>query len=974
MVRQDDPSGVCSVNTQFKPQSVSQRITSGIQQANSFWNTISGKAKSTVSQLDKARANVERKYSEAHTRSRKFKAQSISEIKAVEARRARDAANRKNNGSAFRKSKAKRLSSEVTDVTTGQTSQIGDMCEIDPNLVSKSRRPLKHVKVVNNILHPHFAVQSAEEQVVVTFMNAEDAEPVGMISGNNVFSESDQTVGTEIEAFFARPVRITTIQWNESDVKGTNLSLFNPWSLWANNTYVKPKLNNYSWFRGDLKIRVQMTASQFYYGMVKMCYRPLPSYKGSTVANGVGNQKLIQYSQQPHLDLVVADADSWTFTAPFIYPANWVNIQNAASIANLGEIRTYIYSALQSANGVTGTGITITVYAWVENIQLSGASVGFAMQSAEDEYGQGPVSGVASWVANAATYLEDIPVLGPFATATRIGAGAISTIASLFGFTNVPVISDTSPYRPEAFPKMATSEIGFPLEKLTLDPKNELSVDPRIIGLNSGVDEMSLAYLAGRETYLTAATWSTTNLVDDTLFYSLVYPNIYDTDDTLRAVYLTPMAWVARAFKDWRGSIIFRFQIVASKYHKGKLRISFDPSGYAAQNIGNTTLTANVVHTAIIDIGETMNVEFEVPYQQALQFLTGDRQVTTGGKEWNVNTTPLFHYNGDYHNGLITLRVLNPLTAPVASSSVDVQVYVRAGSDIEFANPAPLDETGNLAIFAPQSEELSMNTEADHVELATTGQTADHQYLVHYGENIRSLRTLLHRYELSSMEMIAPSSTAVDQFCQFRKYFYKMPRAPGYQATSDVTAKNQAGTLDVGYNFVNMTNLSWFSNAFLAYRGSINWTFDVASSGNSIQHLKVIRDNTGSIASSLTASNVDVSTLSRKAGLNRACRNSGAAAQAVTDQRTNAGLNVVCPNMSRYKFQLSIPANANLGSATDGSDLDAFVLIGDFPFPTSATTSNVVISTYNATGVDFGFYFFVNVPAIYNYVTVPLPT
>jgi hypothetical protein len=847
------------------------------------------------------------------------------------------------------------------------------MVKVDnPDLVACVQRSTARVKVTKPRRRRHFAVQSAEQESIVSFMNAEEAPVVGYAAGNNVFSEVDQTTDTDIAEFFARPVRINTITWNESDTVGTNLSTFNPWRQWADNVYVKKKLDNYSWFRGDLNIKFQLTASPFYYGMVKMVYRPLQQFKTSTVRIGGANQHLMLFSQQPHVDLLVGEHDSWNFKCPFILNKNWVNIQNGNNISDLGEFRSYIYSQLQSANGVTGTGITITVYAWVDNVQLSGASTGFAMQS--DEYGEGVVSKPASWVASAATYLEDIPVIGPFATATRIGANAISAIASMFGFTNVPVISDTEPYRPEPFPKLASSEIGFPVEKLTLDPKNELSVDPRIIGMNSGVDEMSIAYLAGRESYLTAATWSTTNLVDDTLFYSRVNPNLFNVDTSLSAIYMTPMCWVAKAFKDWRGSMIFRFQIISSKYHKGKLKISFDPTGYAAQNIGNVAASSNIVHTAIVDIGETTNVEFEVPYQQALQFLILRNTLTSAEKGWAVNTAlSTFAYETDFDNGYITLRVLNPLTAPVASSSVDVQVYVRAGTDIEYANPSTIDEAGNLSMFQPQFEELSGSTPADNVMLAKTGGTADHQYLVHYGENVRSLRQLLHRYEFSSMEMITLSDTGADKLNSFRKNFYKLPRSPGYTDDSAVLARNQANTADYGYNFVNMTNLSWFINGFLCYRGSLNWTFDVSSADGPVHHLKVFKDNTGASNASTTAFAYSTTTSAKRAALMTSCRNSGACGQAMTDQRTNAGLNVVCPNMSRYKFQSTNPRYANIGYIPDGSNLDAFVLIGYFPYPSSTTTAPVIVSTYNSTGVDFGLHFFINVPTVYSYASVPAP-
>nr|ULF99982.1 MAG: hypothetical protein 2 [Marnaviridae sp.] len=834
----------------------------------------------------------------------------------------------------------------------------------------KIRKPKKHSnRVAVDVTNDMYVSQSEE---IVTFVNAAESEVVGTGAGNHAFSSGDATIDTDIKQFFARPVRITNFTWLESAVLGTTISNINPWHLWANNSYVKNKLNNYSWFRGDLHLKIQVTASPFYYGLAKAIYQPLPVFTPTTIVNDAAVRYLIPYSQRPHVDIDVGQSDSYNMVIPFIYPANWVNIQGASNMTNMGKLETIIYSQLQSANGVTGTGIDVAIYAWIENIELSGASVGYAMQS--DEFGEGCISKPASWVADTASYLEDVPIIGPFATATRIGASAISFIASMFGFTNVPVIADSAPMRSEPYPKLASSEIGYPVERLSLDPKNELSIDPRIVGMPSGLDEMTLQSIATRESYLTQASWSTTNLIDDTLFWANVTPTMFNNDNATQSkLYMTPMAYVAKAFKDWRGSIIFRFHIVCSKYHKGKLRISFDPSGYAAQNIGNTTVTANVVHTAIVDIGETRNVEFCVPYQQALQFLSVRSSYVASNMFWNVNSTmSVFNYNGDFDNGVLTVRVLNPLTAPEATSSVSVIVSVRAGNDIEFANPTPVDTSGKISIFAPQSEEFTEESAPDKLELAPTAKTSDHQYLVHYGENIRSLRQLLRRYELVQVEGIIPTSSL--SYGHFIKASMKMPMQPGYKSNAYSTANTIVAPLSTyGYNFTNLTALSWFTPSYLAYRGSMNWSFNV-DAPYTFGNLRVYKDNVSGDQCLLNTTQTIYATQNQLEAMTRIFANAGSSGQALTDQRTQAGINIQMPNYTRYKFQSTNPANNNQGVSGDGSNLDRFVLEGTFPTPVSLTNGNpAVLHSYAAIGVDFGLYYFLNVPTFYVYSSAPTP-
>lgn len=802
-------------------------------------------------------------------------------------------------------------------------------------------------------------------------MDENESEVIGAVAGNHAFSSGDATLNTDIKEFFSRPVRISTYTWAESQVVGTTVNDINPWHLWATNAYVKNKLNNYAWFRGDLHVKIMITASPFYYGLIKAVYQPLPTFTPSTIVNDAGTRFLIPYSQRPHTDITIGETDAYNLVLPFIYPANWVNIQLAADMTALGRLQTIIYSQLKSANGVTASGVSVSIYAWVENIELSGASVGYSMQS--DEFGQGAVSQPASWVAKGASYFESWPIIGPFATATRIGASAVGAIAALFGFTNVPVIADTSPMRSECFPKLSSSEIGFPVERLTLDPKNELSVDPRIVGLAGGTDEMTLVSMATRESYLASATWSTTSLPDATLFYSNVSPTLYSNDNGTQAkLYMTPMAHVAKSFKDWRGSVIFRFHIVSSKYHKGKLRVSFDPSGYGAQNIGTTAVTANVVHTTIIDLGISNDVEFEIPYQQALQFLSVRSAYTTINQFWAVNATmSLFTYNGSFDNGSITLRVLNQLTAPVLTSEVDVLVYVRAGKDIEFANPTPVDTSFRISPFAPQSEEITVPIIAESVTLAPTKCSTDDQYLVHYGENIRSLRQLLRRYELVQVEGVIPTSSA--SFGHFSKGFYKCPLQPGYRVNGYANANTiVAAESPYGYNFTHLTALSWFAPAFLCYRGSMNWTFDVTAP-YACQHLRVVRDNVSGAAADLTVTQTAYTTANQLEAMTRQYNNSGASGQSLTNQLTQTGINVQVPNYSRWKFQSTNPLLNNQGSSIDGSDLDRFILQGAFPTPVSLTNASpTIIHSYAGIGVDYGLYCYLNVPTFYVYSAAPV--
>jgi hypothetical protein len=824
-----------------------------------------------------------------------------------------------------------------------------------------------------------FYLQS-EEVGLTHYVDENEGLTVGR-SASEAGSTVDATVGSDISDFFSRPVRIDTRSWLESDVPGVLGAAINPWSLWATNTYVKNKLNNYAFFRGNLHVKIVINASPFYYGMVQVSYLPRQTDKPTTVVVDTGLRYLIPFSQRPRLVLDPQRGEAGELVAPFIYTKNFLDCTTAADFAAMGVLDYLVYSQLQSANGVSGTGITITTYAWATEVTLSGPTVAFAAQSEfiaqSDEYGEGCVSKPASQIAGAATYFEQIPIIGPFATATRIGASAVSAIARLFGFTNVPVIADTIPQRPEAFPKFANSEIGFPLEKLTLDPKNELSVDPRVVGMPTGNDEMMISSIAMRESYLTSVTWATTDAVDAVLFWSRVNPKLYDNDNGAlvagqQLVYMTPMCMMANMFDHWRGDIIFKFKVVASKYHKGRLRISFDPSKFTGQDLSTVVQSTNIVRTAIVDIGETNEIEFRIPYQQALQFLVNRPSLSAANKGWAANTAfGVYPADSNFDNGAISLRVLNILTAPVASSNIKILVYVRAAENIEFANPTPVDPNNTLSPFVPQSQEFREETTELSLEMGKTKTHPENQYTVYFGENIRSLRQLMRRYELHSTKQyaITPVDGATNRY--LKNWMYPPPTSPGFISTGTETAFKIVGTGATGYNFCFYTMIAYVSNAFLCYRGSINWSFNTLTDGVSLPEIKVERKNAiiaQATYSVTTASATAPSATARELLFNTGPGTSG---QAITNCNTQSGFNVALPMYSGHKFHYCVPGNANLGVSTDGSGLEAVQLESMILANTNTPDTTVIQRQYVSIGTDYSLHFFLNVPVLWIYSAVP---
>lgn len=798
------------------------------------------------------------------------------------------------------------------------------------------------------------APSQSVEQVTTTFADEFAGVTVGDSYQQEQFTIADANTGASLANFLQRPVRIDSFTWNESDPVGVTRTI-SPWSLFFNDPSIKYKLNNFSFVSCNLKLKIIVNASPFYFGALRACYQPLPVFKPSTV--GSSSKVLINFSQQPGLWITPMNSEGGDMTLPFLYQKDYLSVQRLADFTNMGTLRFITYAALDSANGATGVGVSVQVYAWAEDVILSGPSVGLALQA--DEYGTGVVSRPASAVASVAGALKGIPIIGKFATATEMGAKAIGGIAKLFGFTNVPVIQDTQPYRPSPFPQFASPELGFPVEKLTLDAKNELSIDPSVVGTDSQ-DTLAIEALASRETFLCSSTWSTTSPVDTPLFTSRVTPWLFDINGTRGAAgtayHMSPMALTAACFGHWRGDIIFRFMVVCSKYHKGRLRVSYDPVNPAVQTTGDTgPLTFN----KIVDLGTESEFEIRVPFHQALAWLRTDTSLTSN--HWSTVTNPTLTADTTATNGILSLKVLTLLTAPVVSSSVSVLVFVRAADNLEFANPTNLPR---LSPFTVQS--------ADYVP-GSTGQVDMSRYRINFGECVKSLRPLLRRSvpnEIWYTEDTAPSAY------YWRTNAFRYPKAFGYDPSTPNRAK---GVITTGttypFNYSPLSPYTLVSNCFIGQRGAIMWHL-VPDTPKPLSNLRTVRQTEFNVTSlSLTSA----SAITTGTGtFNSTITWNGSAGLAVVNCSTVNGLSVSIPNYTQYKFQSTRPDCGTKQylsdlDRTDGGELESWRT--DFNgISSDILPATVKIHTYFGVGTDYSLIFFLNVPTMYAIPNLPSPT
>lgn len=773
----------------------------------------------------------------------------------------------------------------------------------------------------------------------------------------------DATPGTELGKFLSRPVLIKTLNWSV----GTPLPITNiyPWYDFFNDTRIKKKIDNFAFVSCNMRIKVVINASPFICGAAQMNYFPNP---GLTPTNwyGTTTNPLIALSQCPHIMLYPQTCSGGEMDLPFFYHKNYLDLTLSSAMLNMGSITFQEYVGLSLANGGSTATCNIQVYAWATDVRLAGNTVKLALQS-KDEYGVGPVSRPASAIAAIARSLSNVPLIGPFATATSIGASAVSSIASLFGYTNVPVISDVVPVKNQPFQALASSQIGVPLEKLTLDPKNELTIDPRVVGLPPK-DEMSISYIVQKESYLTQFTWGSTYVPGDLLFTSTVQPLLHDRSaisDPVGSyqVYHTPMAHTQFAFYNWRGDIRYRIKFVCTKFHKGRLRVTWDPTGDIVADSVSTT----VAFTKIVDLTEDEDIIINVPYMQATPWLR--TRSTFGGAPYWSSGGGSFQHDSTFSNGTLTVRVLNDLTGASDLTSIQCLVYVSGCANLEFANPCSLPT--NASYFQIQSRD----------EEDPSGQyCAPERYLLNFGEAVPSLKVLLRRTCLVDTLGFVNygNTTAMTQI--IKVWQTKYPGCYGYNVNGLLLAKGQkAATTATNepFDYANNTPFSWFIPLFLGMRGSMHWHYNVSTSGSASQPLtsvKVARRHSQitTLVENLTSATSGSDSV--QLAFFRGSVEPGAAGLAVTNQITQAGMSVSMPMYNRHRMVTTCPSTLNVGSSADDSNAESYtVVMTAKPFQSNNPFRNVHLERYASIGTDFCAYFFLTVPTMYAYNTTVVP-
>lgn len=807
------------------------------------------------------------------------------------------------------------------------------------------------VQADNSVVNHKTTEGNQEEREINVEFDDNNKGPEMII--NNNFDPSLNVIyrtSAELAEFCKRPTFLAETVWSSADLPNSTMLTIDPWSGIIGNAIMRKKFDNYSYFSATLKIKVILNSTPFNYGLAMASYRPWSS--------GFFNvDEVPQLIQRQKVYLKPQSNMGGELTCPFFFNFNQCKI-DLQEISSLGQLKISTLVGLSTV-GTSSAKCNIRIYGWLEDVKLYGPTITTVQAK------QGIVGKTCSAIANVSKVLELTP-LEPYATATGSIATTVGAVADTFGFTNDPNIKAVDPVYISSMPNMATCDISQPLDRLSVDCRNELAVGEKTLGLDTE-DQMTVSYVVGKDGLVGAFVWTSAQSSNTLIMQLPVNINVFN-NKTINGVYTqypSPIKYVADSFEFWRGDIIYNIEFVCTKFHKGRVRIRYDPINRGSTT--NDSLTAG--YNKVIDVGEQNSFQVRVPWMSRLPWLRCDSLM---GVDPPYATQPLSSLNDGNTNGVLTVSVETELTSPKDGTPVILFVTARGAENLEFA--APKQSVKNQYVTTPQVGDGILDAPVELDLTDGTGMFDKETYLQTMGEKIVSLRQLCHRRCLWWQQSLPNFIDDTVSRYQYIRAFRHFPPFPGYSSGANFlvkSSKTPAGP-DAPFNFCNLSLMHRFAAMYSAYRGSINYSFDLDTSSyisgglSYAVYRSALLGDPYDQASALPAT---VNATIRDMYMGTENENTGTAA---TNQMTQSGLHINAPF---YCNRRCVQINPNI--STSGIDIyaSAFNLRTVVPRNKPVATQNasiMMLNTYVGSGHDFQLLYFINTPAVSNFSTPAL--
>jgi len=750
-----------------------------------------------------------------------------------------------------------------------------------------------------------------------------------------------------------RPVELYNVQLAVGSSVSAQIDAID---LISSNPTVRSKFRNFGYAKFDTMIRFCISGTPFHYGTLLVAYVPyadrveaLQALIARFAFDATSRPALLAYlSQMRGCQLININENKPTeIRIPFISHKPVYRLFNDSTsvlaagtsfedFVEAGSLFIYSLTAPKSVS-TTPSNVSIQVLGWFENLELFAPTATqmeittesgiIRTESGDDERDVGPVEHFSTSAALYSGWFKKIPYIGKFALASEMAFGALAGVSSIFGWSRPTIIEDPLVVKNNGYSNGAICIGGETSYRIVVDPKQELCIDPSLFGVEE--DEMVINYLTKINSYIDTFAWNDNDVVMSNPIYTCcVIPNlgVASTGATDTVFQPSTLAFTALPFVFWRGDITFEFQIVCSKYHRGKLMFYYEPN-VKQEVLIDADLSANKQCLAVIDIQETQNVKFCISWASCRDWLQTLAPTISNQASFRATPAPW----EKYANGYIGVVPFTTLQSP-DNSDIDINVFISS-DNMKYNMLEGKDLPKNRNIRTESGIETSVD--ASCIELNGKSQDAPYIASQYFGEIVTTFRLPGRRYV--ETDEIAIASTAGAGFISAELPMYPRVKYP-YGSISTYT--KETGLFE------------YLRFAYLGMRGGIKKRafFDLTGADRHTDAIKVGLQAAATTVIPSTSFSTTINVISKLRGTVSFMPSS------------NAGVEFEIPNYMTTLFMFSC-ANDLVGTSYGGLNYLTLRLYSYLAeIRTSSATAAGTYYEESALGEDFSFYRFLSSP------------
>lgn len=640
----------------------------------------------------------------------------------------------------------------VPNTTMGQDSENAD--------VTGSDNPLTSADTSAEVQDTSTFVSYGKKTSMIFDRTADQDQVLDMLRPS---SEAKHT----IETFLSRPVKvmegIIPTDPNKRFAIVDILPTLSKTKIWAD------KLSGLYGFRAKANYKFVINAQPFEMGLINISFFPFARLR--TDLNTTYNehsQSLAFVTSLPNVILNISTQSEVVLSVDYTGPNAYINLTNPNM--HWGQFAATTITRVKNLDN-NNCRIPFAVYLYLTDIEYFGATPqdsvsfqmypgGFSRRQQRREARQANSGNVVS---------------------SLIDAGSDVLKILLAGLSKPP--QDQRVVRQELQPFGNPQLFDCTSNAIKLSTQQDQATDIAPLGVTPE-DEMDIATIVKKPTYYKNIVWKTTDAIGTQLFLTPVEPNVpLDGTvkfDSTRSYVPNRVHGVANMFDYWRGSMVYTFHIAATNFHSGRISLIYAP-GSDSTSAAKVYDNKHTSYYAVWDLRKGATFQISCPFISTTAWKSVPKYYRMGGgsiSSYMFDNRPT--KSGNFIDPLnwFYIFVETPLQTPSGSGELDIACFVSAGPDFEVAAPAALRNIpimyelygNNIPHKESQptektpDEPVTFQSDNDVPRLLITAGEQEEpsrkspSTSLTMGEEIRSLRAVIKRYQLVGAGTVGPNN------------------------------------------------------------------------------------------------------------------------------------------------------------------------------------------------------------------------